>query len=71
MGYVEQPVTTKISLLTLFPQQLHLFVLNPRDRARFTHWEKEKEKEEILWNVTEDRDKKSPSVNSCAPTEGF
>lgn len=48
MGYVEQPVTTKISLLTVFPQQLRLFVLNPRDRARFTNCEKEKEKEEIL-----------------------
>ena len=44
MGYVEQPVTTKISLLTLFPQQLRLFVLNPRDRARFTHCGKKKKR---------------------------
>lgn len=49
MDYVEQPVTTKINLLTLFLQQLRLFVPNPRDRAQFMYCGKrKKEKEGIL-----------------------
>lgn len=44
MDYVEQPVTTKINLLTLFLQQLRLFVPNPRDRAQFTYCGKRKKR---------------------------
>lgn len=42
MNYVEQPVTTKMNLLTLFLQQLGLFVPKPRDRARVMYCGKRK-----------------------------